>query len=311
MLRSYDVIAVGDYFIDLIFSGLPCFPELGKEIYGTGFEVIPGGAYNSVVAMHRLGVKVGWAVDFGDDEFSRMVEGRALAEGLCDGLFVRHNQPLRHITASVSYPEDRAFITYCDPDPTVPAATRALAKASARVLFVPGLYYGPLFDTGIRLAHFKHMQVVMDGNSTGDEIVLTDPAIRKVVRSVDVFMPNAREACRLTGRTDLSEAVCALGELCPLVVVKAGAAGAYACAEGRSIHMPGIPVTPIDTTGAGDCFNAGFLKARLDGRPLEECLCWGNIVGGLSTTARGGTGKVITTADVETWLQTHYAGCKK
>jgi sugar/nucleoside kinase (ribokinase family) len=302
MARSYDVIALGDYFIDLIFSGLPCFPELGKEIFGTGFEMIPGGAYNSVVAMQRLGVKVGWAVDFGNDDFSRVVEERTRAEGVCDGLFVHHDQPLRRITASVSFPEDRAFITYCDPDPAVPAAARALAKASARVLFVPGLYFGPLFDSGVRLARFKRMKVIMDGNSTGDEIVLTDPVIRRVVRGVDAFMPNAREACRLTGRDDIHEAVCALGELCPLVIVKAGAAGAYACADGHTTHIPAIPVTPIDTTGAGDCFNAGFLKAYLDGKPLEECLRWGNIVGGLSTTARGGTGKVVTPDEVAKWL---------
>jgi sugar/nucleoside kinase (ribokinase family) len=119
---------------------------------------------------------------------------------------------------------------------------------------------------------------------------------------VDLFLPNALEARRMTGMADLMAAIRTLAKLCPLVVVKDGPAGAYACAGAEILHAPAIPVTPVDTTGAGDCFNAGFIKAWLDGRPLIECLRWGNIVGGLSTLARGGTGCVVTVADVEKYL---------
>ena len=69
------------------------------------------------------------------------------------------------------------------------------------------------------------------------------------------------------------------------------------------MSAPAIPVTPVDTTGAGDCFNAGFLCAWLDSRPLGECLRWGNAVGGLSTTARGGTARIVTAADVARYLR--------
>ena len=84
-----------------------------------------------------------------------------------------------------------------------------------------------------------------------------------------------------------------------MVVVKNGKDGAYAWSKGKLYHEPAIEVTPLDTTGAGDCFNAGFIKAWLDERPIEECLRWGNIVGGLSTQMRGATGKKISTKDVE------------
>ena len=97
-MSRYDVIVVGDYFVDLIFNGLPQFPVLGKEIVGSGFEMLPGGAYNAALAMHRLGLKVGWAADFGDDDFSRFALARARAEGLDDTLFVHHRRPLRRIT---------------------------------------------------------------------------------------------------------------------------------------------------------------------------------------------------------------------
>lgn len=316
-MAQYDVLLIGDYFVDLIFTGLPALPELGREIVATGFEMIPGGAYNTAVAMHRLGVKVGWPADFGDDDFSSFAMRRARAEGLDDALFVRHKRPLRRITVAASYPQDRAFITYSDPDPSFPAAMRALPMHSARVLLVAGLYFGSFFDVGLSLVRARGMKLVMDGNTSigdprqlnsstaeggGEAVSLANPAVHRAIQSLDLFTANVDEVRWLTGLQDLEAGMRALCELCPLVVIKAGAQGAYACDRGRVIHAPAIPVTPLDTTGAGDCFNAGFLKAWLDGRPLEECLRWANIVGGLSTLARGGTGYVVTPAEVEKWL---------
>ena len=297
----YDVIVLGDYYIDLIFTGLPQLPALGKEIVGTGFEMIPGGAYNAAAAMQRLGLRVGWAADFGDDDFSRFVLERARAEGLDDALFVRHRRPLRRITVAASYAEDRAFITYYDREPPVPAAMKALVTASARLAYVAGVYSGRLFDAGLALVRGRRMKLAMDGNS-GDEVTLANPAVRKSVGHTDIFLPNAAEARRMTGKTDLGEAIRALAALGPLVVVKDGANGAHAVADGQLVSAPAIPVTPVDTTGAGDCFNAGFLCAWLDGRSTAECLRWGNVVGGLSTTTRGGTARIVTAADVARYL---------
>jgi hypothetical protein len=301
-MPRYDVIVVGGYFVDLIFNGLPQFPVLGKEIVGSGFEMLPGGAYNAALAMHRLGLKVGWATDFGDDDFSRFTVERARTEGLDDALFVHHRRPLRRITAALSYPKDRAFVTYVDPEPGTPAALKALMTAAARVLFISGVYYGNLYAAGSALVRAKRMKVFMDGNS-GDEVTLADPAVRRSLQSVEAFLPNAAEARRMTGKADLSEAMTALAGLCPLVIVKDGVNGSYARTDGQTLHAPGISVASVDTTGAGDCFNAGFLKAWLDDQPLAECLRWGNIVGGLSTTALGGTGRPVTAGEVEQMLR--------
>ncbi len=300
-MAKYDVLLFGDYFLDLIFTGLPEMPALGREIFGTGFAMIPGGAFNSALAMHRLGLKVGWAADFGNDDFSRWVAERARAEGLDISLFVWHDRPLRRVTVALSYPEDRAFVTYTDPDPQLPAAMKALATASARVVCLSGVYYGGLLDAGLLLVRARRMKLVMDGNS-GDDVVLANPAVRKAVKSVDVFLPNAAEARRMTGCADIEAALRELGALCPLVVIKDGAAGAHAIADGQIYHAPALPVTPVDTTGAGDCFNAGFIKAWLAGRPIAECLRWGNVVGGLSTTAPGGTARVVSLEEVQRWL---------
>jgi len=301
MSKTFDVLVAGSYSLDLIFTGLPGLPQLGEDMLATGLERIPGEAYNSAVAMHRLGLRVGWAADFGNDDFSRFALERARAEGLDDSLFNHHKRPMRRISIAASFPEDRAFITYYDPDPRLPAVIKALTTASARVLYIPGFYYGPFLEMGLRLARAKSMKIVMDGNS-GSEVTLQNPNVRKAVRSVDVLLPNAKEARNLTGEDDLMKALKTLGGLCPLVVVKDGGRGAYACQGNEILHAEAIAITPFETTGAGDCFNAGFLKAWLDGLPVQECLRWGNITGGLSTLAPGGTGKVVTIEEVKKWL---------
>jgi len=307
MKDEFDVLIVGDYCLDLVFTGLPSLPELGKEIVASGFDQTPGGAYNTAIALHRLGVRVAWAADFGTDAYSQFVLERARAEGLDERGFVHHDRSLRYITVAASFPQDRAFMAYYDPRPTIPAAAKALATLRARVLHVPGLYSGPLLEAALLMVRAKRMQLVMDGNSY-ENVTMGSARLRRALGAVDILMPSASEAVRLAGEVDLLRALQVLGRRTPCVVIKDGAGGAYAI-EGGEIHFaPALPLIPLDTTGAGDAFNAGFLAARLQGGPLAGCLQWGNIVGGLSTLGRGGTGRVVTRADVEARLRQPPAG---
>ena len=299
---QYDVLVVGDYSIDLIFAGLPGLPALGREVVGSQFAELPGEAYTPAVAMHRLGLRVGWAADFGDDELSALALRHVLAEGLDEALFVHHKRPYRRISVAASLPNDRAFITYYDPAPAQPAALKALVTSSASALYLPGYFSGPLFEAGRWLLRAKRMQLIMDGNTTA-ELTIESPAVRKTLAQVDVFLPNAMEARQLTGLADMEQAARQLAKLGPLVVVKNGADGACACRAGEFWQEPALALTPVDTTGAGDCFSAGFIKAWLMGLPVRECLRWGNVVGGLSTLALGGTGRMITAEEVSRRLE--------
>jgi sugar/nucleoside kinase (ribokinase family) len=308
MALNFDVIVVGSYSVDLIFSGLGELPQLGKDVVGTDFRMTPGEAFISAVSMHRLGINVGWAADFGNDDFSSFALKCAREEGLDESLFVIHDRPYRRITVAAAYPNDRAFITYYDPDPQVPAAISALIKSQAKVVLIPGLYYGDLLGAGIKLIRAKNMTLVMDGNSSSGDILGKTKqckSIRNAIKSLDIFLPNAQEARRITGEPNLEVAIRQLGELCPVIVVKDGSNGSYSIKNNELIHEPAIPVNPIDTTGAGDNFNAGFLRAWLDGFPLEICQKWGNIVGGLSTTALGGTTRKITRELVRKYLNSN------
>lgn len=299
---EYDVLVLGDYYCDLIFAGLPHMPALGEEVFGARFEMAPGGAFIPAVALRRLGVRVGWAADFGDDLFSAFVLERARAEGLDASLFRLHGQPVRRISVAASFPHDRAFLTYADPNPArLRDHIKTLCRARARLAYLNGLFYGPTADMARRLLRRRGMQIVMECQSTGE--TLDNPAVRRAIEGVDAFMPNSVEAQQLTGASNTLEAMDALADLCPLVVIKDGPAGAHAAAGGRRYHAPSLPVTPLDTTGAGDCFNAGFVKAWLEGLPVETCLQWGNVCGGLSTTALGGATAAPRLAEVQQWLE--------
>lgn len=149
----------------------------------------------------------------------------------------------------------------------------------------------------------------MDGNSSQGNIIGRSKeslAIRKALKNTDIFLPNSREARRLTGETDLESALRMLGVFCPLVVVKDGRNGCLAYTKDTLFHVPGIQVDSIDTTGAGDCFDAGFMVAYMNEMPLEDCMKWGNITGGLSTTEPGGTTKRINVQDVNNYFSRYY-----
>jgi sugar/nucleoside kinase (ribokinase family) len=124
-----------------------------------------------------------------------------------------------------------------------------------------------------------------------------DGGVVEMLRAADLFFPNAAEACRIAGVDDVDAAVLALATTGsvgrtdggPIVAVKLGADGALACrADGPIVRVPGMPIQPTDTTGAGDSFDAGFLRAWLGGGDLRECLELGAVCGALSTRRSGG-----------------------
>ena len=299
MPPKYDILVVGNYTADLIFTGLHGLPEPGTETISPNFAMVPGEAYTSAVAMHRLGIKVAWSGDFGNDELSCWALREARREGLDESYFVHHKRSLRRTTVAFSYPQDRLFITYYDRDPLIQAGYKALLTVSSKAVFIPGLFYGSLFEQGLLWLRLRKIKLFMDGNSGSSNVSLKMPPVKKAIQATDIFLPNAREARMLTDKDDLEAALETLGDLCPLVIVKDGANGSYARQHGKTVHVSSIPVTPQDTTGAGDCFNAGFLKAYLDCQPVETCLKWGNIVGALSTQGLGGTGYKVTMVEVQ------------
>ncbi len=106
---------------------------------------------------------------------------------------------------------------------------------------------------------------------------------------IDIFLPNENEACKITGKADAENAIEVLAGRVPLVAVKCGEQGSLVQKNEQRWHVPTECLKPVDTVGAGDSFNAGFLTAYLKGKSPRDCAAFGNRTAGFSTQSPGGT----------------------
>ncbi len=112
---------------------------------------------------------------------------------------------------------------------------------------------------------------------------------REVLKYVDIFFPNEREAKKVAGVEDLDSAIARLSRMVPILAGKLGAPGAMVLRGGEKIVLPPRKVNAVDPVGAGDSFDAGFLHKFVRGADLSTCLAYGNLAGAFSTTRPGGT----------------------
>jgi len=284
-VNRYDVIHLGPYFCDLIIAGLENLPQLGSEIYGTELHMVPGGAFNTTYALHRLGLKTGWISDFGSDHFSQFVLERIKEIGIDTTFFKIHTHHLCALSVAFSFQQDRGFISYMDPcEPW--NLVEILETYQPRIFLVGGLEYGPAFLEFAASARQLGITLVMDCQYR--DVTLSTPGVIEALSSIDLFMPNCCEAFRLTGIHDTSESVQVLAQYTPQVVIKIGREGSVAYSHGKVTRMPAVYIPHVmDTTGAGDSFNAGFLYGFLQGAATDTCLKYANLMGGACVTGFG------------------------
>ncbi len=297
-----DILIPGQYNCDLIFTGIPGFPALGTEIYTEGMMLVPGGgSLNTVTALGRLGIDAAWLGVLGSDPFSRIIDEWATQERLDRRWLTHVDAPLQRVTVAMSYPQDRAFLTHADPSPDLMERTmRAVDAHECEHLHFSGLRVHPRTPDLLRLCHQRGVMVTMDCQHRDE--TLDDPLVCEIVSLLDMFMPNASEAMRLTETSSIEAAAEVLRALVPLLVIKDGERGAQAWQGDLHVSAPALRVEVVDTTGAGDVFNAGFFAAHRAGFDLLTCLRWGNICGGLSTAGYGGCTAAPTRAVVERYL---------
>jgi ribokinase len=300
------VLVIGDVNPDLVLTGdvVPRFGQL-EQLVDAAELVIGGSAGITAHGFARLGRPVTLAAAIGTDPFGTVVTD-ALGEAGVDvgGLDLRLDAPTG-LTVVLSTGADRAILTLPGAIPTltaddVRAAIDRVADSGLRHVHVCSLYLAPALaaDLPAVLADVKGAGVTtsLDPND--------DPAgawrgLAALMPHLDVLLPNRREALALARALggdgaadgdDLDDASRALAERGPLVVVKDGAAGARAVAVGGgAVHEPGLPVAVVDTTGAGDSFNAAFLDGWLRDLPVADCLRRGVLAGASSVGALGGT----------------------
>ncbi|MGF6882849.1 sugar/nucleoside kinase (ribokinase family) [Nocardia sp. GAS34] len=296
--RGCEILVVGAYFVDLIFHGLPEPVRSGREVFSEGFTMVPGGAYTLAMSAHRLGHDVVWATDFGTDPFSTYVFHAARAEGLDESAFRHHPAPLRSLTVALSTPGDRAMVSFQDSTGPQPVPS-LLRQYRPRVLMVPQLRYDA--DTVHVLALARHLGITVVMDCQDVPVDLDTPGVRAALASTTIFAPNAEEALRLTREPTIDDAISRLSELVPTVLIKLGSAGATARHDGERYDASAPPISVLDTTGAGDCFNVGFVHGLLQGWPPVKCLAAAVACGTAATTGPG-SATAPDAADLERWL---------
>ena len=302
-MTRYDILVYGPIFCDLIFTDMPGMPVLGAELFAGDFTVTVGGSAIVAAALHKLGARVGLIADLGSDPLSQVACHILDDLGLDRTLIRDHPHPLPHVTVALSFPHDRAFITRFQRPAAPPDLAAILQAHPARHLHVCSFLAALETPNAARLAQAAGMTVSMDPG--WDEAALRDPRLLAMIADLDLFMPNESELCHIAGDADVAQAAArVLGMMRGgTLVVKQGATGATALAANQApVYAPALPVTPVDTTGAGDAFDAGFLSQSIQGSSLADCMHFGAICGGLSTTAPGGIDALPTLTEVEQWL---------
>ncbi|MEO8463648.1 MAG: PfkB family carbohydrate kinase [Chloroflexota bacterium] len=193
---------------------------------------------------------------------------------------------------SLSFGEDRSFVSYSDPGG--PLLVDSVRRLRPRVVMWQGLERYDAVEQIVDVAREVGAVLFVDPQSSTHS--LASPRIRELLGRIDVFAPNEREAILLTGDDDIDRAEGSLVQSTRLVVLKPGSCGAVAADLDGRLAVPAIPVQAIETTGAGDCFNAGFVMAWVESEDIVGCLQAGNAAGGLSTLAPSSEGIPVRSA---------------
>ncbi len=299
---TYDVLVYGPLFCDLIFTEMPEMPELGREIFANNFTMTIGGSAIVAAGLQKLGAKVGLIADIGNDPLSRVV-GQLLDDFSIDRTFVReHPRALTQLTVALSFPEDRAFITRFERPDTIVDLAMILREHPTKHVHI-GSFLGA-FDMpdACQIVHDAGATISLDPG--WDENALRDSRLHNMMVDLDFFLPSRSELCFMMNEQDADKALERTANKMSrgTVIMKNGAEGASAKSKTLHINAPALSVTPIDTTGAGDAFDAGFLYAMTHDYTLQDSMRFGAICGALTTTAIGGATGTPTLEEVKKWL---------
>ena len=280
----FDLVTAGESFEDLVFFGLAALPKLGQEIKTNTYTKSPGGgAVITAVAAARLGLRCAIV-----SALSAEAEELLTREGVSVVNLRRPKEPIA-ISIVLSTPRDRSYVTFNGVNPRLPARIRdALSRMHARHVHFALYPYacGPWIPVVRRL---RTQNVTTSWDLGWNRELKRDKQFGRLAESMDYLLLNRDEALLYAGRRRLSDALNRWSQSSRSVIVKLGASGSRIVGGGVSEYAPAIRVRAVDTTGAGDAFNAGFLVARLRGASLGEALAFGNHIGGLSTRRAGGT----------------------
>ena len=288
----FDILVAGEINPDLILSGnvLPEFGQVEKLIDSAALTIGSSSAIFACGAA-RLGLKVGFIGVCGDDVFGRFMLDEMSERNVDVSNVIVRKDGQTGLSVILNHQSDRAILTYPGliPELRTSDISDALLR-DARHLHVSSYFLQTNLQPDLfalfQRAHSFGLTTSLDPNYDPTEQWL---GFDELLSVMDIFLPNAAEALSLTQTADVKSAAQRLANKVDLVAVKLGAQGALACENNLVTRVDSIPVNVVDTVGAGDSFDAGFLYGYLNGWHLEKSLRLACVCGALSTQQAGGT----------------------
>jgi sugar/nucleoside kinase (ribokinase family) len=290
-LSRFDVTVVGEINLDLILYGLPEQLPQERELIANRLNLTLGSS--SAIVAHNLaalGNSVGFITRVGADYLGNFALARLRERGVDLTKVVTDQNSSTGLSVILPHERKRHIFTY--PGTMFDMALRDLDfnyLNSARHFHMSSLFLhkGLTADIPALFARMKKAGLTTSLDTNDDPEDCWE-GVLELLRYVDVFLPNEREACRIAGTENLEQAVDILAARVPVLAVKLGARGALGRRGVEAVTVQSIPVDVLDPVGAGDSFDAGFLSTYIKGGSLRECLENGNIAGALSTQRSGG-----------------------
>lgn len=304
-MKKFDVIAIGELNVDLILNNIDGEPEIGKEKFAKNMTLALGSSTAIFAAnIASLGTKTGFVGMIGKDSFGRLIKNELAAKNVDTGLLIETDKYATGATIVLSYDEDRAnftyqgamdFMSFEDIDKSVFGNTRHIHISS---VFMQS---GIMKDLTEILSYARSKGVTTSLDTQWDPTEKWDFDYREILPLVNVFLPNEKELVLLTHSSNLNEAIEKIRPYINVCVVKRGNQGSLMITnKGDEFNKAAfLNEHVVDTIGAGDSFNAGFINGFIKGEPLEKCQIQGNLMGAINTTGSGGTGAFSSKIEIE------------
>jgi sugar/nucleoside kinase (ribokinase family) len=287
-----DLLCIGESFDDLIFLDLDRLPRAGEEIRtGRFLATIGGGAVITAVVAARSGLRARVV-----SALSARAVARLRAERV-PSLNLRKPREATAITAALSTRRDRSFVTFTGVndrlDDRIFSRRHTLRARHVHFAFAPR----DCRRWAVTVHRLRERGVVTSWDFGWNDSLARAPGFRELLASLDYVFVNRQEALRYARARTLASAVARWKRLARQTVIKLGASGSRWISRDRDLLVRVRRRTPVDTTGAGDAFNAGFLVAIARGLPPRACLRLANETGAASTQHAGGIGAQLTPRD--------------
>lgn len=292
--KCFSITLAGEINLDLILYGLPVELPVEREILATGFEATLGSS-SAILAhnMAALGASVGFITCVGQDSLGQLALNRLAESGVDLSRVIRTSSGTgTGVTLLLPHGRERRILTYPGTMAELTCADLDLAYlASSSHFHLSSLFLQTGLHAGlpVLLANLKSRGLTLSLDTNDDPADRWGGILDEVLPLIDILLPNEDELLRIAKVSSLDEALTKIGGLVPLIVVKRGSRGALVHQGGVSTEIASLSVTPVDTIGAGDSFNSGFLTAYLQGKSPTFCAAAGNVTGALSTLRPGGT----------------------